>query len=208
MSRLLDILNSKKFSLMVYLPENKPALARLAESLGADALMVKNDEMAELIVKAVKIPVGVDVGAEKISVKELKALEDFDFINFSLEELSTFAKHKKGSRVVALDDKFTLDRLMQVENKADIVDAAIISVNHLGKELIVGDLQNFIAIALSSGLPVIIPTQRRIKPSEVAILWDTGAKGLMLTEVVLGNTEKSIEKNFKEYLIALEDLGA
>jgi len=208
MSRLLDVLSKNKFSLIVYLPENKPALAKLVEKLGADALLVKNDEMADLIVKAVRIPVGVDVETQKISVKKLKSLEGFDFVNFGLDALETFAKHKKGSRVVALDDKYTLDRLMQVENKADAVDATIISIRHLGKELVVGDLQNYIAIALSSGLPVMIPTQRKIKPSEVSIIWDTGAKGLLLTETVLGKDEKSIEKKFKEYKIAVDDLGA
>ncbi len=78
---------------------------------------------------------------------------------------------------------------------------------YVGKELVIGDLQNYIAIALSSNLPVIIPTQRHIKPSEVAIVWDTGIKGLMLTRVVLGETAKTLEKAVREYRIAIDDLG-
>jgi hypothetical protein len=54
---------------------------------------------------------------------------------------------------------------------------------------------------------VIVPTQRSIRTSEVAIIADTGAKGLMLTPVVTGTIPKHVEKAVREYRIAVDDLG-
>lgn len=203
MSKLLKMLKEKPLTLIVHLPDNKLELAQAAEAAGAEALMIDQGYDEEKILRAVKIPVGLNAG--ELKETELK----FDFINFPAEALGEFGKLKKIARIASLNENYTLDKLMQVSGKGiDAVDAAIIPLHQFGKELVVGDLQNYIAITLSSAkLPVIIPTQRNIKPSEVAIIWDTGVKGLMLTRVVLGETAKSLEKAVKEYQIAIDDLG-
>lgn len=203
MSRLLKMLKEKPLTLIVHLPENKAELAMVAEAAGADALMIDQGGNEEQVLQAVKIPVGLK--ADEFKPTEIK----YDFMNFPAEAVEKFSKLKKTARIASLNENYTLDKLMQVnEKKIDAVDAAIIPLHQFGKELVVGDLQNYIAITLSSAkLPVIIPTQRNIKPSEVAIIWDTGVKGLMLTRVVLGETEKSLGKAVKEYRIAIDDLG-
>jgi hypothetical protein len=203
MSKLLKMMKEKPLTLIVHLPENKAELAEAAEAAGAEALMIDQGYDEEKILQAVKIPVGLNAG--ELKETELK----FDFINFPAEALAEFGKLKKIARIASLNENYTLDKLMLVsEKEIDAVDAAIIPLHQFGKELVIGDLQNYIAITLSSAkLPVIIPTQRNIKPSEVAIIWDTGVKGLMLTRVVLGETAKSLEKAVKEYRIAIDDLG-
>ncbi|MBI5700119.1 hypothetical protein HZC35_07455 [Candidatus Saganbacteria bacterium] len=202
MSKLLKILKEKPLTLVVHLPENKVELAQAAERAGAEALMIDQGFDEDKILKAVKIPVGLNA-ADKVTGEN-----KYDFVNFPVEALPEFGKLKKIARIAELNESYTLDKLMQVvEGTIDALDAAIIPLHQFGKELQIGDLQNYIAIALSSNLPVIIPTQRNIKPSEVAIIWDTGVKGLMLTRVVLGETAKSFEKAVKEYRIAIDDLG-
>jgi hypothetical protein len=203
MSKLLKMLKEKPLTLIVHLPDNKVELAQAAEAAGAEALMIDQGFDEDKILKAVKIPVGLNA-TEKLTGKN-----KYDFVNFPAEALLEFGKLKKIARIAELNESYTLDKLMQVDEKEiDAVDAAIIPLHQFGKELVVGDLQNYIAITLSSAkLPVIIPTQRHIKPSEVAIIWDTGVKGLMLTRVVLGETAKSLEKAVKEYQIAIDDLG-
>ena len=54
---------------------------------------------------------------------------------------------------------------------------------------------------------MIIPAQRAIRPSETAIIADTGARGLMLTPVVTGTTAKHVESNTREFRVAVDDLG-
>lgn len=202
MSKLLKILKDRPLTLIVHLPDNKVELAQAAESAGAEALMIDQGFDEDKIIKAVKIPVGLNA-TDKVTGEN-----KYDFVNFPAEALPEFGKLKKIARIAELNESYTLDKLMQVaENDLDALDAAIIPLHQFGKELVIGDLQNYIAIALSSNLPVIIPTQRHIKPSEAAIVWDTGVKGLMLTRVVLGETAKSVEKAVKEYRIAIDDLG-
>ncbi len=206
MSMLLELLNKKPLTLLVQLPENNVEMAQAAQAAGADIIIITSGYDEEKILKAVKIPVGLDV--VKADPKDMAKLLElkFDFINFHPELIEKYAKTKK-TKVVALDETFTLDKLMNISDKPiDAIDAAIVPPNQFGRDLIVGDLQNYIAIALSSNLPVIIPTQRSIKTSEVPIIWDTGAKGLLLTKVVLGDTVNSMTKAIKEYRQAIDDI--
>ena len=205
MSKLLEMLSGKKMTLIVQLPENNSEMAKAAEAAGADALIINEGE----IIKNIKIPIGIDLsGQGKLDEKELKKYEKYDFINFHFDSLSAISKRIKTGKIIALSNSYTLDKVIGVENiGAQAIDAAIVPLSQASRDLVVGDLQNYIAIAISSGLPVIIPTQRTIKPSEVAIIADTGAKGLLLTKVVLGDSIKSIEKAVKEYRLAVDDLG-
>ncbi|OGC06304.1 hypothetical protein A2526_04185 [candidate division WOR-1 bacterium RIFOXYD2_FULL_36_8] len=204
MSRLLDAMKSKTLTLIVHIPENVVDLAKAAESSGADVLIVSYDKEADKIPKEVSIPVGLDLSLS--APKDIESLSGFDFINFNHNALDNYANFK-NTKVIILDDYYTLDKLMSITAKnIDAINAAIIPIRQKGKDLLVGDLQNYIAIALSSNLPVIIPTQRSIKVSEVSIIWDTGVKGLILTDVVLGKNIKLLSKAIKEYRVAIDDI--
>ena len=204
MSRLLDAMKSKTLTLIVHIPENVVDLAKAAESSGADVLIVSYDKEADKIPKEVSIPVGLDLSLS--APKDIESLSGFDFINFNHNALDNYANFK-NTKVIILDDYYTLDKLMSITAKnIDAINAAIIPIRQKGKDLLVGDLQNYIAIALSSNLPVIIPTQRSIKVSEVSRIWDTGVKGLILTDVVLGKNIKLLSKAIKEYRVAIDDI--
>lgn len=207
MSKLLKMLKENNLTLIVELPENTVEFAQAAEKNGADAIIIREGYgEEETILNSVSIPVGVDLNKKK-SEESKKLMElDFDFVNFHPEVIEGYL-NKEKTKIVALDESFTLDKLMHMmDEKIDAIDAAIIPPNQLGKELIVGDLQNYIAIAMSSNIPVMVPTQRSIKPSEIPIIWDTGAKGLILTKVVLGDNIKSFTKAVSEYRIAVDDI--
>ncbi|MBI5700946.1 hypothetical protein HZC34_03740 [Candidatus Saganbacteria bacterium] len=206
MSKLLKYLSEKPLTLIVNIPENNIEMANAAVQSGADVLVLNQGYDEEKILKASSVPVGLDVNDAEI--KEIEKLLDlkFDFINFHHQALDQYIKLKKA-KIIALDENYTLDNLMQLsDKKIEAIDAAIIPISQSIKDLMVGDLQNYIAIALSSNIPVIIPTQRSIKPSEVPIIWDTGAKGLLLTKTVIGETAESIYKAVKEYRNAVDDI--
>jgi hypothetical protein len=57
---------------------------------------------------------------------------------------------------------------------------------------------------MSTTLPVIVPTQKSIRASEVPIIWDAGAKGIMIGECVTGKTATSIKAVTKEFRAAAE----
>ena len=214
MPKLVKLLNTNKMTLIVALPKNDPELAQAAIAGGADALQLQLDEKPALkeILRRAKIPVGLETGNKKQPTeKEIKDLVSlgFDFLNMKRDHLPDYYSRLKGvAKVMGLGNRFTIDLVLGVgEHGAQALDAAIIPVAEHGQELVVGDLQNYISIVISAGIPVIIPTQRSIKPSEVAIIADTDAKGLLLTPVVLGTTAKHIEQNVREFRVAVDDLG-
>jgi hypothetical protein len=224
MTKLVNLLKTNHLSLIAALPQNDPELAKAAVAGGADALqlhvnvrdigsLAEEKENLVNVLKSVKIPTGLMIGPKaeitEHDISEIKKL-GFDFFNIKMDRLPPFITESKGlSKVLGLGSRFTIDVVLGVgKYKADAVDAAIIPSSEFGKELIVGDLQNYISIVMSAGIPVIIPTQRSIHASEVAIIGDTGAKGLMLTSVVTGKTAKKIKAVVQQYRVAIDDIEA
>lgn len=223
MSKLIELLNKNKLTLIAALPANNLELAKAAIDNGIDALQLhvnitgfksleeEQDNLLQ-IVEMAKIPVGIVPGKRNEPTKqEIKKLQQmgFDFLNLDMDHLPPFMSKFKGpSTVVGLNSRFSLDRLVDATRfSPDVLHAAIVPTHHKGQNLVISDLQNYISIVISSGLPVIIPTQRDIKPSEVAIIADTGARGLMLTAVVTGTTAKHIALATSEFRAAVDDLG-
>jgi len=218
MPRLIELLVQQKMTLIVALPENNEALATAAAAAGADALQLSlveswQPEKAKIveIVEQSKLPVGLALGQKKLTDQALKEIAacGFDFFMADLLAVPNYsAQLTKLSRIAALNSRFSVDNLIDLgELGADALSAAIIPTSGWGKELVVGDLQNYISIVLSTGIPVIIPTERCVRPSEVAIIADTEAKGLLITPVVSGQTAKGLEKVVREFRLAVDELG-
>lgn len=220
MPKLINLLNKNKMTIIVNVPENTTELAEAAIDGGADALLlhIQKEEFTQQkkelasIVKNTDLPVGIAAGWEehlgKKRMNEILAL-GFDFFNIGLEYLSpTVMAVDTTSKILSLNSRFTLDEVVELsKSKFEAMDAAIIPSSGMGKELIIGDLQNYISIVLSAGIPVIVPTQRSIRPSEVAIVADTGARGMILTPVVTGTSVKHVKQNTQEFRVAVDDLG-
>jgi len=223
MPKLINLLNKNKMTLMAALPQNNLELAEAAVAGGADALQLQinvneledleqEKEKLELILSKSKMPVGILLGNQKmVEEEEMREISKmgFDYLNVDVDLIPPFIFKLRGiSKILALNSKFSIDKLSGFSSQgADALDAAIVPAPGWGKDLVVGDLQNYISIVLSAGIPVIIPTQRNIRTSEVAIVSDTGAKGILLTSVIVGEMAKDIEKAVKEYRIAVDDLG-
>lgn len=223
MTKLVKYLNNNKLTIIVALPKNNLELAEAAIRGGADALQfqvnvsgfgsfAEEKEALQSLVRQLKLPIGLNLGYNaETSEKEVKAIKKigFDFVSVRMKLLPEYLRKIRGlSRIVTLHSDFVFENLVGMEKiGADVLDAAIIPSPMQGKDLVVGDLQNYISIVLAAGVPVIIPTQKDIRPSEVAIVADTGAKGLLLTPIVTGTTEQHIEKNVREFRVAVDDLG-
>ncbi len=218
MSKLLDLLNKNKLTLIVDLPQNSVALAKAALEGGADAIKVNltqgfEEERPRLedILDAIDIPLGITPGEKTCATEEEieKIIEmGFDFLDMNLEYMPPWLLQKKGiMKIAILNEKYTIDKLIGLGSLGiDALEAAIVPSSGYGKELLAGDLQNYIAITISSELPIIVPTQRAIKLSEVAIIHDTGIKGLILEGAVTGKTVPEIKKAVREFKFAIDDL--
>ena len=223
MPKLIELFNKNKMTIIVSLPENRVELAQAAIAGGADALQLdlklgefkefeEEQQYLEEIVNDSSVPVGISAGWEK-HLKKMQMHKilgmGFDFLNIGIEYLSpSVLAVDKVSKILTLNSRYALDDVVQLsQSKFEAMDAAIIPTSGWGKDLVVGDLQNYISIVLSAGIPVIIPTQRLIRPSEVAIIADTGARGILVTPVVTGSSPKHIKQNVQEFRVAVDDLG-
>lgn len=205
MTKLKRLLKKNKITLIVELLYNDPDLAELVQRLGADAILLDSLDGSDRVLNKLWIPAGLNLGSDtEINISEL---EPFDFVNFNisrLEEIKDFPKTK----IVSVSDNYSIDSLMNIDDAAQAIDATIVPLTQGVKNLLVGDLQNYISIVISANLPVVIPTQRSIKPSEVAIISDAGAKGIILTKTVLGESARTYEKSIQAFRAAVDDLGA
>ena len=63
-----------------------------------------------------------------------------------------------------------------------------------GQPLNARDLIRYRNVVKHTKLPVVVPTQRLIRPEELGPLMQTGVRGLMIGAVVTGRTEDSIRR--------------
>jgi len=104
------------------------------------------------------------------------------------------------NKMVALDSNFSKDIINEIEDKgADIIEASIIKQENYGTNLNEEDLKNYEYIAQNTKLPVIIPTQKKIMPSEIKKLFTIGIKGIMIGAIVYGHTKEQIQSVTQEY---------
>jgi hypothetical protein len=216
MSKISKVIELNRFTLIVELAGFDAEIAHDAIEAGADVLLLNDHVEDAHDLKACPRCIDIPFGVNLINPKKLKPglyedLEKYgvDFIEYSIQTPpAQIDKVKKLGKMQSLGADYTLDKLMELkDDNADVVNATIFSKSEWGKELSVGDLQHFISICISSNVPVLVPTQKRIRPSEVSIIWDTGAKGLILTPNMLPKKKEELIEVIQEYRAAVDDLG-
>lgn len=215
MSKFIDRLNKEVFSLAVVLPEITVSFAKAAEASGADAIFVRfedskdKNEIIELV-RSVKVPVGIlfDDGSE-VSNEQIAAFakRGFDFFDARPDVLRRAGGKSGAGRIARLLYDFDIDEVTRfTEEDLDALDAAVVDPETFGGELTVGDLQQYITLSITSRLPVIIPAQKTIRVSEIPIVWDTGAKAILLDEAVTGDSENTFRTVVSEYRTVISSL--
>jgi len=229
MTIIVEKLKKNKLTLIVSLPENSPELAIVAQEAGADAIKVhlnvhhdasgthfgtfaEEKESLIKIIKSVNIPVGIMPGADEVATEsELEELKNmgFDFLDIYVQHMPGWMSEVDGlAKIVAIGERYDIERLMSLDRfGADAVEASIIPHEQYGKKLTIGDLQDYITIAVGSPLPVIVPTQKKIDPDEVPLIADSGVKGLMIGAIVTGKTPESIKNATRLFRKAIDSLS-
>ena len=213
MSRLVSLLSKEPLTLIVKLPENTVEMAKAAEASGASAICINytdDKDMIREMIGSVSIPMGMSLDENILTEEEMKDFKKlgFDFMDIPSNDAPDHLLKMGGfGRILALDPDFSeIDLTRLSDRPIDGLDAAVIMPEDWGNDLNVGDLQQYITIAMSTTLPVIVPAQKSIRASEVPIIWDTGAKGLMIGESITGDTVASLKAVIKEYRSAIESI--
>lgn len=223
-------LSKNKFSLLVSLPKNTVEFARAAENGGAHGIKVhlnvkhrasktffgsfKEERKAiEKILKSVSCPVGAMPGAEAAATEEeMAALSDMgiSFFDIYIHHAPTYLLRSPLYKMFAID-RFDTDALRDVHElktlcAVDAVEASIVNPADYGKKLSAQNISHYSALARHTKLPVVVPTQKAIRPDEVRVLYDAGVRMVMIGAVVTGKELKGYAKKvraFRDYINAL-----
>jgi hypothetical protein len=229
MSQIVETLQSGP-TLIMSLPANDPTLARAAANGGADVLKIHirvehaasgtrfgtlEEERAriEQILEAFPGPVGIVAGAETPATPaEMEELADMgiDFFDLYLSQMPAWMWEIDGmARAVALESQYSIHQAIALENlRVDLIEAAIIAHEGYGKPLTVGDMVAYRELHDTVDVPIIVPTQRAIRPEEAPLITqDCGIEGLMIGAIVTGKTAKSIEHAVRQFKMALTSAG-
>ncbi|MFC2420472.1 MAG: hypothetical protein ACFNOL_05290 [Treponema maltophilum] len=212
----IDLLRGKKMTLIMSLPVNDPALARVAWENGADVVKVhinvehrasktvfksfaeEKDKLNEILQSA-QGPCGIVLGADTAS-----ALRDFPLaVEAGFDFWSLYARHVPAEflqntsiiKMIALDSNYTAEEVRALEKiGADVLEASVIKPETYGQPLTAKEILTYAAICSGTSLPVVVPTQRYIKPNDVGVLSRCKVAGIMIGAVVTGKTADTIAK--------------
>jgi len=221
-------------ALLVSLPANDLALAQAALDGGAEGLKVHLNvrhaaagvqfgSLAEEATRleqivALGLPVGIVPGdaqamATPDDVRALAAM-GLDFLDAYLGAMPAWMLSQDDLPVMAAlghDDLPHPHRLRCLAEMPQVrmIEASIVSHEGYGKPLSVSDLCDYTEVASgmqAAGKPVIVPTQRRILPDDVAALAAAGVRGLLIGAIVTGREPGSLRAATARYREALAEL--
>ncbi|UOF89503.1 hypothetical protein LSG31_16630 [Fodinisporobacter ferrooxydans] len=190
------LFDSKKMVLVVSLPNNDLEMAKAAVEGGADAIKVhanvehfasgkafssisEQSETLQQIVQTAGVPVGLVPGASTQALGN--DLSDFIELGFSF--FSIYGHHARAellsipdvAKMIAIDSSYTADQLAAVNHlPVDVLEVGIIDHKGYGQLLCVQDLLKYRAIADNVKKPILVPTQRAVKASDVPLLHEAG----------------------------------
>jgi len=228
MNRLLNLLTSRP-TLIVSLPRNSLELAKAAKKGGADALKVHihiyheaagirfgslaQERAALEEILALGLPTAIVIASEgdiatpeEMSEIQAMGFEAFDAYTHHLPawmfSLSGIAK------MVAVDASFLPETGRRLECLGmDILEAALVPPSGYWHPLMLEDLLCYRLLREAVSVPIVIPTQRLIRPEDVSLLFSScRPNALMIGAVVAGKDADSIAAATERYKQALLDL--
>ncbi len=225
--RLLSLLEQPP-RLIVSLPSNSVELARAAAQGGADALKVHinvaheasgtrfgslAEERANLEqILALDLPTGIVPGAgERLpSPAEMEALADMgvDFFDLYLHDMpSWLVRFPRLTRAIAISSPSQVELLPDLEAlDFQAIEAAIIPHEGYGKPLSAADLAAYRRIRSATHLPIILPSQRALRPEDVPLLVeDAGVDAIMIGAIVTGAEPDTLRAATQRFASAITD---
>ena len=137
------------------------------------------------------IPLGIVTGAEVVpDAQDLSEIRQFGFDFWDL-----FANHippeylkwKELAHMSAVGPDWTPEFVQDlVSLGVDVIESSIIPRDLYRTRLTAADLCQYKRLVRSAGVPVIVPTQKKIRPDEVKYLQEVGVSGLAIGAVVTG----------------------
>jgi len=227
--QLQAMLEQKPLSLIVSLPGNDLALARAAREEGADALKVhfnvghrasgnhfgSLDEYTEVF-RAIRsefagpfgvVPSGSIEGTRREDVERLAGM-GFDFYSIYAHHLPSFMLQNLGlESTFAINNEYDVSLLASATHFGfTALEASIVPGKEYGTPLSFADVLRYRQLVLQAGVPVLVPSQRKLVPEDVPVLYHSGIKAIMLGAIVTGKTEDELRRAVSSFRNAIDRL--
>ncbi|MGD9495142.1 MAG: hypothetical protein AB7Y46_02410 [Armatimonadota bacterium] len=225
-----ELMLRARFGLLVSLPRNDAQMAKAALEAGADALKVhinlehfasglrtgSLEEEAEALAAIVALgaPVGIVPGAgEKIATREEMlrlARLGIDFFDLYAQDMPAWMlalEECPMSVMVAFSAThrpWALVESMGLRSRPDLIEASIMPHQAYGGRLTAADISEYAEIARRAVQPVIVPTQKAIRPEEAGVLMDAGVAGLLIGAVVTGTDASGMARATERFRRAID----
>jgi hypothetical protein len=85
-----------------------------------------------------------------------------------------------------------------------LIEASIMPHESYGTQLTAADISEYAEIARRAPQPVIVPTQKAIRPDEVGMLADAGVAGLLIGAIVTGTEVATIARTTAQFRRAID----
>lgn len=228
MTSLYESLQSKPMTLIASLPANSYELARSAWENGADAVKIhinvshrasgtmfksfeEEREQLERILADSPVPVGLVAGnstEEVLSDYETIKSQPFDFMSLYLHSApSEILADKRFTCMMACDYTYQRSEIELFQAMGvDILEASIVHPDQYGAYLNSRDLLRYRQLVQDSGLPVVVPSQKKLRVEDISSIAGSGVKGMMLGAVVTGKTTESIGAAMAQFREAIDRL--
>jgi len=230
MSDFMKALDNNKIALVVSLARNDVNLAQAAIEAGADALKVHlnvhhhasgnnfgsfDDESENLkpiiaLCKKQGIPIGVVPGTSDLDMHELKKISNigFNFISMYDKDMDPqIINFKSINKLMAITYEYDIEWIkIMNEIEVDVLECSIMHPELYGTAFTMRDVLKLKSIRKYTDKPMLLPTQKAIKPEHIKILQEIGINGLMIGAVVTGEVEKTLFESTKKFRDAIDKL--
>ncbi len=227
MNRFDAMLAAPKTKLFVSLPANSEEMAAAALAEGADGIklhinvghrasshvfgpLADYDATFRRIRSRFEGPIGIVPGGRPhiAPPEDMAALADigFDYISVFCHHMPSYMlNNQMMARTFAVDSMFDPGLLEEIQSYGcSGIETSIVPGDEYGSPLNMKDLLQYRQLARISGLPLIIPSQRKWTTDDVPALVDCGAKVLLIGAIVTGKGEESIRRSVAEFRNALD----
>ncbi len=222
-----------KFGLLVSLPRNDVEMARATLEAGADALKVhiglehfasglstgSLDEEADAIaaICALGAPVGIVPGVAESQATRAEMLRlariGIDFFDLYATDMPAWMLDMEDcplSVMVAFSATcrpWALVESVDARSRPELIEASIMPHEVYGSGLTAADISEYAEIARRVSQPMIVPTQKAIKPVEVGPLMDAGVAGVLIGAIVAGSEPATMAAATERFRSAIDSRG-
>ena len=231
---LINLFQSDQPALTVSLLDNDARLAKAVQDAGADGIKLHTNlshgptgrtlgslererDRILSVLEAVDIPVGiVPRGSHGTTRDEVVAMRDmgFDFVDLyghvmnpsilGVDGITTWVAAKEGYDVELL-------RALAQHRGVDVIEAAFFPIDAFGTPLTVDDvvrLRLAVEALAGTGVPLVMPTDRRLEVYDLAPLADVGIQNFLIGYASTGDTLTSIVAATERFRRGLDECNA